>query len=555
MIPCRAGSIVVVGICALALAPSAADAAGPVRGATYVGSIAGKGYVELPVARDGRRIFDLDGIGPANCEGGGVSLFASQIDVRIGRGGRFRKSYEADVGSTFVKLRGRFLPGGRVRGRVSYFDRTCKGAASFTAKAVRRGRGLMTPVFGALFAGVPVREGGPAPRKATAFDVYPDGSLLVADGEWLSGYRGAVRRVGLDGRMHTLLRQGPNLGLPSDVAILQGGGFLVAGDNCVRRVDAAGSVTVVAGSCDPEGEGGFAGDGGPATAAKLHGPSTIATTPDGAFLFADGPQDPEAEESTRVRRVSAAGVITTVAGVGRAGFSGDGGPATRARLGHVADLSVQPRGGFLIADSVNSRVRRVAADGRITTVAGDGGDSFSGDRARATRVSVARPTGVAALPGGGFLLADSDNTRIRRVSAGGSIVTLAGGDEGGTGAPAGRARLAKPGHIRLLPGGGFAFLQDSGISVIASPQPRLLIGLPAREAAYRARLRAGRPIPVRTSGRGLLRVQMKTRRGYRQLLRKRVRAGRTLLRLPRKAANRRLRYELTDGRRIAVELH
>ncbi|MDQ4049299.1 MAG: hypothetical protein M3131_07975 [Actinomycetota bacterium] len=547
----RVSSTMLAVVWSLALAPSGADAARPVPGATYVGSIAGKGYVELPVARDGRRIFDLSGLGPADCEDdgedGGVSLFATEIDVRVGRDGRFKESYEADVGSTFVTIRGRFLSNGRVRGGVSYFDRTCRGKGRFSAKAVRRGPGLRTPVFPALFAGVPAREAGPALRGATAFDVYPDGSFLVA-------YGGAVRRVDLDGRMHTLLRRGPNLGVPADVAILPGGGFLVAGDNCVRRVDAAGAVTVVAGRCDPDGDGGFSGDGGPATAAQLRGPTTIAATPDGGFLFADGPQDPEEEESTRVRRVSASGVITTVAGVGRAGFSGDGGTATRARLGHVADLSVEPGGGFLIADSVNSRVRRVAPDGRITTVAGDGDSSFSGDRGRATRVSLAGPTGVARLPDGGFLVSDSANTRIRRVSAGGSMLTLAGGDEGGTGAPAGRARLAEPGHIRLLPGGGFAVLDDSGISVIASPQPRLLIGLPLRAAAYRARLRRGRPIPVRTSGRGLLSVQMRTRRGYRQVLRRRVRAGSTLLRLPRKAVGRRLRYELTDGRRIAVEL-
>ena len=541
----RATSTLLALLFALALAPATADAAKPVRAATYVGNIGGKEYLELPVSRDGRRIFDIVGAGPAGCESGSegpVSLDVSSIDVRIGRNGRFRASYEAEVGSTFIKLRGRFLRGGRVQGRASYFDRTCEGSARFSARAVRRGRGLATPVFDALF------ESG-----ATGFDVLPDGSFLVADGG--EGSQGAIRRVDLDGREQTLLRQGPNLGDPSDVAILpRGGGYLVAGDNCVRRVAVAGSVTLAAGRCDPGGAGGFAGDGGPATAAQLRGPTTIAATRDGGFLFADGPQDPEEEESTRVRRVSAAGIITTVAGTGRAGCGGDRGPATTARLGHVADISVQPDGGFLIADAGCDRVRRVAPDGRIRTVAGNDGAGFSGNAADATKVTLASPRGVAALPDGGFLISDAGNTQIRRVSPGGAIVALAGGDEGGTGAPAGRARLEEIGHVRLLPDGGIAFLQDSGISVIASPQPRLLIGMPLRDAAYRSRLKKGRAIPIRTSGAGLLTVLMRTRRGYRRVLRRRVRSGLTLLRLPRAAARRRLRCELTDGRKIAIEV-
>ena len=447
----RAASMLLALLFTLALAPAMADAAKPMRGATYVGSVGGKEYLELPVSRDGRRIFDIFGAGPADCEAGSdgpVSLDVSPIDLRIGRGGRFRASYEADVGSTYIKLRGRFLSGGRVRGRASYFDRTCRGSAGFSARAVRRGRGLATPVFDASHGG-------------SGFGVFPDGSFLAAGGG--VGSEGAVRRVDLDGRDQTVLRQGPNLGVPSDVAILPGGGYLVAGDNCVRRVDAAGSVAVAAGRCDPDGDGGFAGDGGPATAAQLHGPTTVVATADGGFLFADGPQqeDPEDQESTRVRRVSAAGIITTVAGTGKAGCSRDGPRATAARLGHVADISVQPDGGFLIADPFCDRVRRVAPDGRITTVAGNGDAGFSGNGADATKRSLSSPSGVAVLPGGGFLIGDSGNGQIRRVSAGGAIVALAGGGEGGTGAPAGRARLEEIGHVRLLPGGGIAFLQGA----------------------------------------------------------------------------------------------
>ena len=93
----RAASMLLALVFTLALGPSTADGAKPVRGATYVGSFGGKEYVELPVSRDGRRIFDIIGAGPAACEDGSVSLHVSSIDLRIGRDGRFRASYEADA--------------------------------------------------------------------------------------------------------------------------------------------------------------------------------------------------------------------------------------------------------------------------------------------------------------------------------------------------------------------------------------------------------------------------------------------------------------------------
>ena len=132
------------------------------------------------------------------------------------------------------------------------------------------------------------------------------------------------------------------------------------------------------------GAAGGAGDGGPAVAAQLNVPVGVAALPDGGFLVTE-------YEGQRIRRVSAAGVITRVAGTGSAGFSGDGGAATAARLNKPVGVSATSDGGFLIGDSLNGRVRKVSADGTIATVAGSG-------ESRLRRRRRAGGGGAAALP-------------------------------------------------------------------------------------------------------------------------------------------------------------
>ena len=134
-------------------------------------------------------------------------------------------------------------------------------------------------------------------------------------------------------------------------------------------------------------------------------------TPDGGFLIADS-------FNNRIRKVSAAGTITTVAGTGRRGYSGDGGPATRAQLYETEGVSVTADGGFLIADRLNHRIRKVFADGTIRTVAGDGIVGSFGDGGPPTLASLFGPLFVASTPDGGFLIADSENARIRKVNPG-----------------------------------------------------------------------------------------------------------------------------------------
>jgi hypothetical protein len=321
--------------------------------------------------------------------------------------------------------------------------------------------GTITPLAGTApgFAG----DGGPATQAQldTPRDVavLADGSVVIAD---FANDR--VRRVEPDGTMTTAAgstrglsgdagpAQDAELNRPRGVTSLADGGYLIADtfNHEIRRVRPDGTIVAVAGS----GVGGPAGDGGPATAARLNLPSDTATLPGGGFLIADTGND-------RVRRVAPDGTITTIAGSTR-GFSGDGGPATAAQLSEPRDIAVAADGGILIADTGNDRVRRVAPDGTITTVAGVGaGLAGDGDPARAARLTA--PFSVATLPNGGILVADTGNDRVRRITPLGAIFTVAGTTAGlsGDGALAKGAQLSRPGAVTLAPGGGF-IVADSG---------------------------------------------------------------------------------------------
>ncbi|MCA1678645.1 MAG: hypothetical protein LC777_06705, partial [Actinobacteria bacterium] len=178
---------------------------------------------------------------------------------------------------------------------------------------------------------------------------------------------------------------------------------------------APGDISTVAGNGTP----GFSGDGGPATAARLNRAEGVAVTTDGSLLIADSGND-------RIRRVSPGGTITTVAGSTQ-GFSGDGGPATSAQLHYPSSIAVTADGGFLFTDTSNHRVRKVSADGTITTAAGTV-QGLDGDGGLAVNARLFAPYDVAVLPDGGFLIADTGNHRVRRVFPGGTIVTVAGSD-------------------------------------------------------------------------------------------------------------------------------
>ncbi len=199
--------------------------------------------------------------------------------------------------------------------------------------------------------------------------------------------------------------------------------FAEAGHQTIRRLDPSGTLTTIAGT----GAQGFSGEGGPATSAQLDSPHAIVLDAAGNLFIAD-------THNHRIRRIDAAtGVITTIAGTGALGYSGDGGPATSAHLAAPLALALDATS-LYIADSRNHRIRRVdLATNLITSVAGTGTQGFSGDAGPAVSATLDTPSGIVFDATGNLLIADTGNHRIRRVDATTHLITtLAGGTSAAT---------------------------------------------------------------------------------------------------------------------------
>lgn len=183
------------------------------------------------------------------------------------------------------------------------------------------------------------------------------------------------------------------------------------------------------------GVSGYSGDGGPASAAELGYPESICIDGSGNLYMAD-------KWEAVVRRIDAPGIITTVAGTGTYGFGGDGGAATAALLDNPTYVAADGGGNIYICDWINSRVRKVNAAGIITTIAGNGSAVYSGDGGPATAAGM-RPISILVEPSGTLLIGDGANHRVRRVDAGGMIATIAGNGTDGTGGDGGPATAAE----------------------------------------------------------------------------------------------------------------
>lgn len=232
-----------------------------------------------------------------------------------------------------------------------------------------------------------------------------------------------------------------SLALPAQIAYDASGNLFIADpkNNIVREVNLAGIISTVAGT----GEQGFSGDGGPATDALLDSPSGIAVDAAGSIYIAD-------THNQRIRKVSG-GTITTIAGTGVPGFSGDGGSAVLAALNNPTALALDSSGSLYIADIDNHRIRKINGT-TITTVAGSGEQFFSGDGGAATAAGLDSPSGVAVDATGNLYIADTRNQRVRVVSPSGTISTLAGNDSkayAGDGGPATASSLARPRGLSL----------------------------------------------------------------------------------------------------------
>ncbi|GGG86223.1 NHL domain-containing protein [Edaphobacter dinghuensis] len=242
--------------------------------------------------------------------------------------------------------------------------------------------------------------------------------------------------------------------LPSAVAYDAAGNLYIAetGNHVIRKVDTAGNITTIAGT----GTQGFGGDGGPATAALLDSPQGLALGGSSLYI-AD-------THNHRIRRLDlGTGTITTVAGT-TAGFSGDNGPAVAAQLNLPTALALGTNNSLYIADTQNHRVRKVnLTTGTITTIAGNGRQGFSGDGGLAVSAAIDSPAGLAVDEEQNVYLADTHNHRVRRVDAAtGLITTIAGSAAGfsGDNGPATAATLTLP-HGLSIDGAGNIYLADT----------------------------------------------------------------------------------------------
>jgi sugar lactone lactonase YvrE len=259
------------------------------------------------------------------------------------------------------------------------------------------------------------------------------GNLLIAD----TG-NNRVRKVDTNGIITTLAGGGINFAdnvaatnsslFPSGIALDASGNLFVAdsGNNRIRKVDTNGIITTVAGNGTP----GHSGDGGAATNASLS-PSGITVDTAGNLYFSEnGSEIPP----SFIRKVDTNGIITTVAGNGTNNLNpfqvGDGGPATNAYLWQPRQIILDNFGNLLIADTRDERIRKVDTNGIITTIAGTGTNSFSGDGKAATNASLSSPAGIALDNAGNLFIADVGNNRIRKVSTNGIISTVAGNSGG-----------------------------------------------------------------------------------------------------------------------------
>ena len=185
--------------------------------------------------------------------------------------------------------------------------------------------------------------------------------------------------------------------------------------NIINRIDTKGIMSRHAGS----GDSGFSGDGGPAIKASFKTPAGLAFDAEGNLYIAD-------RENHRVRKVDTKGNISTFAGIGKAGFSGDGGPAVKARINLPSGLAADEKGNLYISDRSNDRIRVVDKKGVIRTYAGSGVAGFQGDAGPALKAQLDKPFGIALDEAENLYIADRNNNRVRKVSPEGIITTVAG---------------------------------------------------------------------------------------------------------------------------------
>ncbi|MFZ0448383.1 MAG: hypothetical protein WAL98_04010, partial [Desulfatiglandaceae bacterium] len=306
--------------------------------------------------------------------------------------------------------------------------------------------------------------------KAELAEIYSPSHVILdpSGGYYIMEYwNNFIRYVDADGNITTIAGTGnpgyngdgipavnAQLNGPWDAALDEQGNLYIVDvlNNRIRKIDTSGIISTVAGTGTP----GYSGDGGQASQAQLNGPFGIDIDRQGNIYIAD-------LENNVIRKVATDGIITTVVGNGTLGESGDGGPATQARLGFPSFVKIDDAGNLYISEPYSSRVRKVDTSGIITTVAGNGNWGYSGDGGPATNAELSEALGLAIDTQGNLYIADGDNNRIRKVDTSGIITTVAGNgtcDFSGDGGPAGDASLCWPVGVTVDSGGNI-FICDT----------------------------------------------------------------------------------------------
>jgi len=329
-------------------------------------------------------------------------------------------------------------------------------ATPATSTLLQAPEGLMVDATGNLFI---------SEWYGNTIDVLaPDGSLATIAGKGRPGYSGDGKAID------------ENIDSPTAMAMEPDGSLLFVdnGNNCIRHIDTSGMMTTVAGVCGVHGN---SGDGGPATEARLARPLGLVLDGTGGFYFSDndkglvqhvdatgkistiagagsvsplniGPNGVKASSLDLGRtsyvlldpkgnlyvtdlrlsiivKIDPLGIATVIAGTGKDGDSGDGGPATQAELNFPAGLAMDPQGNLYVADSFNNVIREIGTDGIIQTVVGTGVDGNSGNGVRATKARLSLPAGLT-YANGNLYIADQNNDLVRMVDSNGIITTIAG---------------------------------------------------------------------------------------------------------------------------------
>jgi uncharacterized protein (TIGR03437 family) len=304
--------------------------------------------------------------------------------------------------------------------------------AILAASLLGWGQGVITTVAG-NGTNATTGDGGPATSAAlhpNGVTVDSQGNLYIADVgtsvirkvntagiiSTVAGFAGERRAFSGDGGLATkasIYVSSNHNGLAVDSA----GNLYIADDghHRIRKVDSSGIITTVAGN----GQINYSGDGGPATSASLWRPSGVALDHAGNLYIAD-------TQNVRIRKVDTNGNITTIAGNGSIGYSGDGGPATSAALFYPMDVAVDKAGNVYIADQNANVIRQVNTAGVITTVAGNGNAHTSGDGGPATSAEIDGPYSVAVDSAGNIYIAEFVSSRVRKVDTAGIITTAVG---------------------------------------------------------------------------------------------------------------------------------